>query len=340
MRRTLPTAASLAVMVTMFVACDGTGNGDGNGDGDVEPGAATTSTTTTSEPPRTTTTAGPEPGAIAVAVDADGLVVALDPSTGQTVRVLLDGLNVDDPAEVDVTVTPDGTTAYVTVPGQEPEAPTTIARVSTAGGDRDDVAEGFAPAVSPDGTTLTYVVTEGARPPEPVLVLRDLATGDERRLARDEQEPFHFIPDVAWTGDGAQVAFTAGEIQTGLYVVDASAASLDAARRLGPVARGEGASWGPVTPLDPDRLAVVEQCCDLPASERWLVLAVDVAEAEAEGGLLPGERTEATHVDSDPSGTRLLLVVRGGPQGGPLLRWDGGTQEPEPITDGVIAAAW
>lgn len=68
-------------------------------------------------------------------------------------------------------------------------------------------------------------------------------------------------------------------------------------------------------------------------------MAVNLAQGTVEGGLLPDERTEATWLDSDPSGERLLLVVDGDPGSRTLMRWDGHS-EPQHVADGIVVAAW
>lgn len=309
--------------------------------------AATPSPTAEPTPePTPTPTDDAGAGDAAVAVLADGRVVVLDPASGEERRELLDGVPVDDPAGNDVAVTPDGSDAFVVVPPTDPQGDSEIVRLPVDGGTSETVAHGTVPAVSPDGDTLAYVRTEDAGPgddevalPEPVLVLHDLASGEETPLARDQ--PFHFIADVGWTADGSDVVFTAGEIFTGLYAVDRAAASLDDARRLGPdVEQGsEETSWGPVTALGDDRLAVVETCCDPPTEERWTIITVDVGDGGTDGAPLLEERIEATDLDSGRDARRLLIVVRGGPEGGELLRWDG-EGNPERVADGVVSAAW
>lgn len=335
--RTIRIISLLAATLLMLAAC---GNDD-----------ETTTATTTSEPTTTseatTTTAGPSDEGIPdeiVAITANGHAVVLDATDGDEVRTLLTDMPVE-PASNDVAVTPDGETAYIARPGQG-TAPTEIVAVPTAGGEPEVVTEGFAPSVSPDGSTLAYVglePVEGPQPPVPAIVLRDLETGEERRLARNQEPEFTYIADTAWALDGATLAFVAGEIHTGLYALDTvAAADLDASRRLGPTARsgdrGE-ASWRAVTPLDEDRLAVVETCCDVGERERWLVLAVNIAQAEAEGGILPTERTEASRLDADPGADAILLVTDVTPEGGTLLTWPG-QGEPNRVSSGVIAAAW
>lgn len=294
------------------------------------------------------TPSSPDPGPAqdtAVAVQADGRVVVLDPATGEEVRELLADVPAGDPASNDLAVTPDGSAAFVGVPAEDPDGESEIVRVPIAGGEPETVAQGSMPAISPDGETLAYVHFEEAADadqpglPQPVLVLHDLASDEQTRLTRTQ--PFQFIPDVAWTADGAQVVFTAGEIYTGLYAIDRGAESLDEARRLGPDVEEEGdtTSWGPVAALGDGELAVVETCCDVPREERWHVVTVGVADGAVGGSLTPAERLEVTHLDGDAQAQRLLMVVAGGPEGGSLLRWDG-SGEPEPIAEGVIAAAW
>ena len=280
---------------------------------------------------------------IVVVVDADGRVVVLDGGTGHEVRDLLDGVTVDDPASNDIAVGPDRTGVFVTMPPDDPEGESEIIRVPVDGGEPETVAIGSAPAVSPDGDTLAFVTyqqsTDGAGHPDPALVVHDLASGQESRLAAGQL--FQFIPDVEWTADGTALVFTAGEIHTGLYAVNPDAASLDESRRLGPDLEQEAGttSWGPVAALADDQLAVVETCCGVSPAERWRIAAVDVSEGAVDDTLLPGERIEATHLDSDQNAERLLIVVGGGPGGGELLRWDG-ARDPEQIAEGIIVAAW
>lgn len=354
-------AAMSAVLVFLLLAlagCDGAQQSEETETAQPTPSPDTPATGTTPEPtedpadqptPDPTTTAtgtetnGSDDGDVAVAVDADGRVVVLDATSGDEIRELLDGVPVDDPASNDIAVTPDGEDVLVVVPPDEPSGPSEILRIPVDGGEPERLAEGTVPAVDPSGETLAYVAyEEGDDPvgtPEPVLVLRDLDSGEERRLEREE--PFFFIPDVEWTADGDQVVLTAGEIHTGLYAIDREATTLDDARRLGPdLEQGDGeASWGPIAALGDGQLAVVERCCGVPSEERWHVMAVDTSDGTTGDDLLPGERAEATHLDSDAAATRLLLVAGGGPDGGQLERWDG-QGDTEQLADGVIVAAW
>lgn len=331
--------AAAAVMVLLFVT---TGCSPAQEDGDEDDATPTPTPTPTETDAAEDGEDGEDAEDIAVVVDADGRVLVIDATTGEEVRELLDDVAVDDPASNDIAMSPDRTEVFVVVPPDEPPGDSRLMQVPVDGGEAEEIAQGTVPAVSPDGSTLAYVEIEvGGEPAraEPVVVFRDLDSDEETRLTREV--PFFFIPDVEWTTDGTQVVFTAGEIQTGLYAVDRDAETLDDARRLGPDLEEDpgGTSWGPVAAFGEDQLAVVEVCCDLPREERWQVIGVDPADGSTQGELLPEDRVEATHLDSDADAENLLFVVNGGPDGGELLRWDG-EGDPEQIHDDVIVAAW
>lgn len=347
-----PLLAAIALTIVPLAGC---------GDDDEASTAEGTSTTTTTTDATTTTTgdtttttttpSGEAPPEQIAAVLADGTLALLDGETGGTRETLLEGIDVSDPAKNGITITPDGDEVFVVRPASDVGEAHEIVRVPVGGGASDVVARGRAPAVSPDGTTLAYVEVESdpsPGQPDPVIVLHDLETGDERRLEREEEPGYHFIVDMGWTSDGTQIAFVSGEIQTGLSIVDADADTLDDARRLGPDARGEGTSWTAVTALDDERLAVVETCCGVPGDERWHVVAVHVESGTVEGTVLPEERVEAYRVDSDRSARHFVLVADVRPGGGTLLRWssptDGtsgtGAAGIRMVRDGVVVAAW
>ena len=335
---------ALGVMVVIgvaLVAVAVTREDDADVAGDGPTTTAADDTTTTTERTTTTpTTAFDQRGATVVAVGADGRVVVLDAGSGEVDRVLLEGIAVDDPAKNGIARAPDRGEIFVTRP-RPAGTPTELVQLAADGSASESLGEGVAPSVSPDGSHLAYVrfIDRGSQSPAPVLVIRELATGDERELARDNEPDFHFIPDTAWTADGERVAFVAGEILTGLYVVDSDATSLDEAQRIGPVAREDGTSWSAVTAFGEDTLAVVETCCDVVDRQRWLVLAVNLSQREVEGGLLPGDRVEASRLDSPSGERRLLYITDLRPGGGTLHRWDG-SGEPEAVADEIIAAAW
>lgn len=346
--RLRPLLAVIAALLLLAAAC---------GDDDAETSDATSTTepevTTTSDADPTTSTTAPDgtaaPETIA-AVLGDGTLAVLDADSGEVQERLLDGIDVSDPAKNGIAVSPDGEAIFVVRPATDVTVPHDIVRVPVDGSTTEVVAQGRAPAVSPDGETLAYVAVEpdpGTEQPHPEIVLRDLTSGDEQRLVRDEEPGFQFIVDVAWTADGAQLAFVAGEIQTGLYLVDVAAAGLDDAVRAGPDNRGEGTSWTAVTSLDDERLAVVETCCGVPDVERWHVIVLDVPSGSVDGPLLPEERVEASALDSDASSRHIVMVMDQRPGGGTLHRTslpqsDDGSADGvlEAVRDDVVVAAW
>lgn len=323
----------VCVLVLLLAACS-----PGEEEGQQSPTPSPSPTAT--DPGEETPDAGEETPAAeedtAVAVLEDGRVVVLDAATGEELREVHAGVRVDDPAANGVAVTPDGETAFVTLPSAPDEsgAASQLVRLSLDDGEEDVVTEATRAAVSPDGAELAYVTYEDdPLQPEPVLVLRDLASGEERSLVREQ--PFQFIADIDWTGDGTTVVFTAGEIHLGLYAVDQEAASLDDARRLGPdlEVKDRNTSWSPVAAFGEDGLAVAESCCDLPR-EHWEIIEVSATDGSEEGPLIE-EGIQATHLDSDADAERLLIVDRDGQ----LLRWDG-DGPPEEIAEGVVVAGW
>lgn len=337
--RQRPVLALVVIAVlALLAAC-------GDDDGGADAGATTTSTDTTGRPTPSPTTDG-EGGAAdeeVAAVLADGRTVLVDRTGGEVVEVLLEGIDVSDPATNDISVSPDSGDVFVVRPASS-TGDHEIVRVPAGGGEADVVTTGLAPAVSPDGSTLAYVdvgPVDARRPPDPAVVLHDLATGDERRLERVAQPAFYYLADLAWSADGSHLAFVAGEIRTGLYAVEVAAETLDGADRLGPEDGAEGVSWSAVTALGAGRLATVETCCGVPNVERWTVIAVSLADGTVEGELLDGDRVEAAHLDSSPSQEDLVAVTGLRPSGGTLVSWSPGADDPElrQLRDDVIVAA-
>lgn len=280
------------------------------------------------------------------AVLGDGRLVVLD-GGGDVVQTLISDINVGDPVENYVEVAPNGNDIYVVRPAAQGRALPEIVRVSMSDGSEEVVAQGEAPAVSPDGETLAYVEIDRAEPDVAVVVLRDLTSGQERRLTRERQRRFYYVNELAWTLDGAQLAMQVGEIDTATYLVSADAESLDEARHLGPESEDQG-SWRAIAAYREGELAIVETCCDLVDRQRWRVVAVNVATGAVEGGLLTKDRVEAFALDSDASGSGLLVLTDYGPAGGKLWRWssDGGSSERNnsgefrEVREGMVAASW
>lgn len=289
---------------------------------------------TTGSPSPSSPSPSASPSRGAAAVLADGRVVVLDAETGSVDQVLLEGVRVEDPASNAIAASPDGGTVYVVRPATS-DTDSEIVRVSSSGGDAEVVTTGNSPAVSPDGGTLAYVRVLEQEPAgfTPTLRLRDLQTGSERELRGGR---FYAIHDLTWTTDGSALAFTAGEIATGVYILERDAQSLGEARRLGP--EEDEASWSDVSALDEGRIAVIERCCRIPdpSPQRWRVVAVRTEDGSV-GDVLVDRR--ASLVDGWADGAALLVLETGGPGGGTLLRWDG-SGAPREVRDDVIVAAW
>lgn len=325
--------AALGACALTLVACAGEDGDEGRGRSGK--GSSSPAVTTPSED-------DVERNSTVAAVTADGRALILDGQTGETRRLLLEGIQVRDPASNAIAVSSDRRTVFVVRPGRGAEQEAEIVRVSASGGDERVLAKGHSPAVSPDGNTLAYVRLVGgeraAEPPEPTIRLRELDSGDEREL-RTRQGDLYGIWELAWTRDGSRLAFVAGEVRTAVYVVDADAPSLDAAQRLGP--RDSGATWTDVAALDDHRLAVIERCCQLPDPnpERWHVISVDVETGKVGDDVFGRARTEAARLDARSDAEGLLVVEGGGPEGGPLLR-STGSGDLRRIADDIIVAAW
>ncbi len=88
------------------------------------------------------------------------------------------------------------------------------------------------PVLSPDGTRLAFVVTDGRLKSQ--LCVRSLASGESQVLPNTEtaRNPF-------WSPDGRTIAFFG---QTGLVVVPASGGAVEFVGASGP---GRGGTWGP-----------------------------------------------------------------------------------------------
>jgi hypothetical protein len=145
-----------------------------------------------------------------VAVRAESTQLALVASaTGRVIRTLVDlgprqradGDDLGSPYIDAVSLTPNGESVYYSV---GPEADGPIYRVATVGGDPEEITTGRSPVVSPDGARLAFMrrVADGGRYG---VVVRDLATGDERVLEERDEGVGDIVGTTGWTTDGRYV---------------------------------------------------------------------------------------------------------------------------------------
>lgn len=329
----------------------------------VEPTPRPTATPTPTAPPveepDEPVAAGP-----AVALTDDGRLVTLDPATGAEVRQVATGLTIGAWDGL-LAVSPDGAHAYVVdgaLPGDG--EPPTIQRITLADGAAQDVAQGWSPAVSPDGSTLAFLAARPGDDPYTSLGLNllDLAEGSVRYLPDDEWcECERVVTTPAWSPDGTQIAIGVGWggllSDVDVVVVDlATAQTLGDARRLATTpdpAAPEG-EMRLITRLSqaylPDGRLVIGsrvQGADALASEwAWDAGALLEVVDPSTGAVLvthdlPPGSPEALAVA--PDGSAVLVALGAWTEGasttGRLLRWEPGAGVGE-LATGFRAVAW
>lgn len=189
---------------------------------DPSPTPATPATASPSETPTSAPVMPDEIIAISLGDDrmkpGDDEIVAISSATGKVLRVVARGVAAD-PAPVnisflDVSRAPNGD-VYFTRSGSDENwsCGWSIRMVPAAGGAEVTIARGFGAAVSPDGTRLAYVSPETTgNCTNESLVIRDLATGDERRWEFAKTRPGDPAEGrgpfgLAWSPDSKRLAF-------------------------------------------------------------------------------------------------------------------------------------
>lgn len=222
--------------------------------------------------------------------------------------------------------------------------------VPLAGGPVTAVAEGRAPAISPDGRLLAYVTfTDRTGRPE-AIVVRDLAAGTQKTWAFSSHLPDIF--SLSWSPDGRFLAFTGiTEAKNGTVTVPVadildtrSAGPLDRAR---PIPLGPGVDWagfltpgtgagvmagpggltgagGSLVEVDAHSGRVLRHLSALPPH----ALATDNGPGGA-GGTITADRSG-----------RYLLIAATGSGNGEIFRWTFGMPHPVRVTSGAFEAAW
>ena len=326
----------------------------------VEP-TRTPTTSPTTPAPEPTPEQTPDPTAPPVTTDRplvaltpEGRLVRLDPDTGEAREEVVSGLGVTPDATV--AVAPDGESAYVQIDAADGELPSII-RVSLLDGTTQDVASGWDPAISPDGTTLAFLGPAPGTDPLATrgLTLLDLATQSVRHLPDDEWcgDCERVVTGPTWSPDGRQVAVLRGSTAelSGLQVtvVDVDTAQSVDDGRVVPTQRDAEGSGRVTSPEDqvflPDgRLAVLLRTmatgADPAVTDAVSVDLLDPATG-AVTATIEGPAADGGRLTGAGDGLALVTehLVPGG-QGGPtrLHLWDG-TGAFREVGEGLVAVA-
>lgn len=222
----------------------------------------TTSPTATAAPPTSlpttpTSAVPPAPPTTIVAVTLDGRVVALDAVTGAELRELA---NLGDPRVAvpegpgpnfvtQVSVTPDGSTAYYDT-CCEPAVGTIFSVPTDGSRPPSPLVNGLGPAVSPNGRYLAYTAVNA-------LVVRDLATGDERTFTDPSYDPSPLFGDVAWSRDGTKVYYPWHRLGPGGFTWSLVEVDVAAGTPPRPFAEADAALEDPLALDDGQRVSVL-----------------------------------------------------------------------------------
>jgi hypothetical protein len=282
-----------------------------------------------------------------VAVTTKGVLVVLDPLSGEARRILVRG----GVAGGAVAVSRDGSTVYFAARhGCQGE----IESVPLTGGRPRKITPGLLPAVSPDGKRLAFVRPPGAiasagacqgQPGDDEVVVRDLAGGAETVL---RQAPKPALPSpvsrLSWSPDGRRllVSVAAAKDNEGwqLVVLDPATARYFLAATPGnaavPLPGLAGSYYREGAYLPDGNLFVSQVCCTgVPARvTSSLLLEVSPSGELVRQVAIGWKDRDHTSLGADPSGHWLLYLS------GPdlFLSLDGAA--PFKLTTGLTAAAW
>jgi hypothetical protein len=218
-----------------------------------EPSVSSQSSVTESS---VTSSTGSVPGppfegpARAVAVSEDHQIVVIDTTTGAVERTLAVPQQIKDGSAVGLDLTPDGQTVYAGVGGK-------MYRIPIEGGTAVDIGAGSDPTESPDGKLLAYI--SGS---VPTIVVRDLASGDERAWAAGADLLLGVINHIAWAPDSQRIAFD--HLYNGLftYVLDtAQPGTLETASTKIPPKNNNDPIYSPMFLAD-GRVAALATCAN------------------------------------------------------------------------------
>lgn len=307
---------------------------------------------TPSDEPAEPTTARP-----LVVVTQSGVLELLDPTSGAVLRVVRDDLYTepDDPRAVSVSA--DGTTAFLDrrTGGDAGE----IVRVSLTDGTADVVAEGSNPSISPDGRTVASVSVAADLPDVPfTLILTDLATGDARAL--NDTWPSateRLVSGASWSTDASTVFLEVGwfdaPARTSVVSVElATAASLDDATPLSPEPDPQDpaalTSWSWPRPTADGGVAVAASRSELDLTtgeevlrQSWIVVLDTTSGAERRRLAAPTGWVTALALEPDGEGLAVLTAEPDGNDGfRRTLHLSDGTGPFVPLVEEIAAVDW
>lgn len=185
---------------------------------EVESTTSVAETTTTVARPTTTVVDGPAPDAPATAVVADDRrLVEIDIATGEVDRVIDEAFNGDGVFRGELRLSSDRSTVWFSEGYEDgwfgcDSSVGSFGRVDMASGEREVLGAGVGPEPSPDGSLVAYVTSELCLPdpenpeiwvltPYDRVVVRDLATGDEREFVTDTPPDDYDSPgQIEWAG--------------------------------------------------------------------------------------------------------------------------------------------
>lgn len=277
-RRTVGASlAGVAVVVGLAVAVRTTPWSD-----EPIPPAVTTSPapapSSTPAPTPAAPTAGPDREPVAtppplVALTSAGDLVLLDPTTGSQVRTVMTGLAPRDADHARVALSPDRQDAYVEVEvDAEPYAQ--VVRVSLADGSSEVVAQGSAPAVSPDGRVLATVGTRpgGSHDLDRGVNLLDLESGETTHVPDLECVACErVVTDVTWSADARELFVVVG---WGDHPYDRRVVALRVGEGRAPVSIQAAPVVGPQAPGAVPPVCSTDDDVDDPWCSTWDEVAV------------------------------------------------------------------
>lgn len=260
-----------------------------------------------------------------LAITKTGQPVVLDSKTGRRVA----GFDSSGYAEgTQIAVSPDGRDFYYVLGDRKKGCDAhLIDRLPAGPGGRpgDEIARGATdPTLSPDGRHLAYLRCIAGDDHAHEIVLRELASGEERSFA---------APSATYFAGGLQFAPDSRHIALRLFDERRRADSVHEVDLLG----GEQLP-GRVLAID----SSVFWTGYLGSTDEYLgVFGYEVVIAPAFGGhrALFALPTGAATAVADLSG-RHVLAIDGGREGGALYRWSEGDKSPTKVADGITAAAW